>query len=147
MPVGLHGPLFYCGYRGVFSVRFMRLLWKSMFCFPIIFVAVLGHLLFVLSKQKNISGGSKMIDWIEVFGWIGSLAFALYSIPQALEGIRQGKTQGMSRGTILLILFGAFFSLLYILPDITSPLFYNFLGTFICGLIICRYHFFPRQKV
>ena len=87
-----------------------------------------------------------MIDWVEICGWIGSVAFALYSIPQAIEAIRQGRTQGLSRGTILLIVFGAFLSLLYILPDIKSPLFYNFLGTFICGLIISRYHFFPRQK-
>ena len=87
-----------------------------------------------------------MLDYVEICGWIGSISFALYSIPQALDAIRTGKSRGLSRGTILLLVFGALFSFLYIVPDIKSPLFYNFLGSFICGLTICKYHFFPRRK-
>ena len=86
------------------------------------------------------------MDFIEVCGWIGSLSYFFYSIPQAIDAIRNGKTDGISSLMLLLIVSGAFFSMLYILPEISSPLFFNFLGTFICALIICKYHFFPRKR-
>ena len=86
------------------------------------------------------------MEFIELCGWIGSLSYFFYSIPQAIETVYKGKTNGISALMILLIVFGALFSMLYILPEISSPLFFNFLGTFICALIICKYHFFPRKR-
>ncbi len=87
------------------------------------------------------------MDLIEICGWIGSVSYSSYSIPQAIEAIRVGRTDGISVLMILLIIFGAFFSILCILPDITSPLFYNFLSALVCGTILCKYHFFPRKKI
>ncbi|MBE6450076.1 MAG: PQ-loop repeat-containing protein [Alphaproteobacteria bacterium] len=86
------------------------------------------------------------MEFIEVCGWIGSLSYFFYSLPQTVETVYNGKTNGISTLMILLIILGSFFSLLCILPDITSPLFYNFLGTLVCALILCKYHFFPRKK-
>ena len=87
------------------------------------------------------------MDFIEICGWIGSLSYASYTIPQAVEAVRTGETNGISALMIFLIMFGAFFSILCILPDVTSPLLYNFLSAFICASILCKYYFFPRKKV
>jgi uncharacterized protein with PQ loop repeat len=83
---------------------------------------------------------------IEICGWIGSLSYAIYSIPQVIKTIKEGKTNNISLAMVLLLLIGALFNILYILPEITSPLFYNFLSTFICMLIIIKYYFFPRKS-
>ena len=63
---------------------------------------------------------------IDTCGWIGSLSFSIYSIPQAIDAWRRGYTEGLSTGMVLLLFFGALCSLIYILPDFSSPLFYNF---------------------
>ena len=83
---------------------------------------------------------------IEFCGWIGALSYSIYSIPQAIEAWRQGKTQDLSTGMVLLLFFGGLCSLIYILPDIKSPLFYNFSASVIASSTIARYHFFPRKQ-
>lgn len=83
--------------------------------------------------------------FIDACGWIGSLSYSIYSIPQAIDAIRYGKTEGLSNGMVLLLFFGALCSLVYILPDFSSPLFYNFSISLIASSMIMRYHFFPRK--
>ena len=83
--------------------------------------------------------------FIDACGWIGSLSYSIYSIPQAIDAIRYGKTEGLSNGMVLLLFFGALCSLVYILPDFSSPLFYNFSISLIASSTIMRYHFFPRK--
>ncbi|MBP5161342.1 MAG: PQ-loop repeat-containing protein [Alphaproteobacteria bacterium] len=82
---------------------------------------------------------------VEVCGWIGALSYAVYSIPQAIDCIRKGYTEGLSSVMVLLLFFGGLFSLLSILPDVTSPLFYNYLPSVLASSTILRYHFFPRK--
>lgn len=86
-----------------------------------------------------------MIDVVEICGWIGSICYTIYSVPQAINVCRQGHAKGMSLGMIALILLGALFSLIYVLPDVTSPLFFNFLLTFLLTLVMAKYYFFPRK--
>ena len=83
---------------------------------------------------------------IELCGWIGALSYSIYSIPQAVYAIKIGYTRGLSTGMVLLLFFGGVFSLIYILPDISSPLFFNFSLSVVCSSTILRYHFFPRKK-
>lgn len=86
-----------------------------------------------------------MIDIIDICGWIGSISYSLYSIPQAFDAFQKGKTEHLSSGMVGLLFFGALFSLIYILPDFTSPLFYNFSISLIAASTILRYHFFPTK--
>ncbi len=83
--------------------------------------------------------------FIDTCGWIGSLSYSIYSIPQAIDALRYGRTEGLSNGMVLLLFFGALCSLIYILPDFSSPLFYNFSVSLIASSTIMRYHFFPRK--
>ena len=82
---------------------------------------------------------------IDVCGWIGSICYAVYSIPQAIDAYKKGYTQGLSNSMVLLLFFGALCSLIYIIPDVTSPLFYNFSISLMAASTILRYHFFPRK--
>lgn len=82
---------------------------------------------------------------IDICGWIGSLAYAVYSIPQAIDAYKKGYTQGLSNSMVLLLFFGALCSLIYIIPDIKSPLFYNFSISLTAASTILRYQFFPRK--
>lgn len=84
-------------------------------------------------------------DLIEICGWIGALSYSIYSIPQAIDAFRCGHTEGLSNGMVILLFFGALCSLIYILPDVTSPLFYNFSISLMAASTIFRYHFFPRK--
>ena len=83
---------------------------------------------------------------IDTCGWIGSLSFSIYSIPQAIDALKQGRTEGLSTGMVLLLFFGALCSLIYILPDFSSPLFYNFSISLLSASTIARYHFFPNNQ-
>jgi len=87
-----------------------------------------------------------MIDVIDICGWLGSGSYAIYSIPQAIYVYQQGKTDNLSSAMIILLMIGSLCSLIYILPDCLSPLFYNFFISFICSVTIFKYHFFPRKK-
>lgn len=87
-----------------------------------------------------------MIEYIiDICGWIGSISYSLYSVPQAIDTYKNGCTQGLSNYMVLLLFFGGLCSLIYIIPDITSPLFYNFSISVIAASTICKYHFFPRK--
>lgn len=82
---------------------------------------------------------------VDICGWIGALSYSIYSIPQAIDAYKCGYTKGLSNGMVLLLFFGALCSLIYILPDFKSPLFYNFSISLMAASTIVRYHFFPRK--
>jgi len=87
-----------------------------------------------------------MIEYlIDVCGWIGALSYSIYSIPQAIDAMKRGYTEGLSTGMVLLLFFGALCSLIYILPNFSSPLFYNFSISLMAASTIFKYHFFPRK--
>ena len=82
---------------------------------------------------------------IDLCGWIGSLSYSIYTIPQAIDTFRTGRTNGLSTGMVFLLFFGSLCSLIYILPNFTSPLFYNFSVSLIASSTILKYHFFPKK--
>ena len=87
-----------------------------------------------------------MIDiLVEICGWIGALSYAVYCIPQSWDAYKKGHTEGLSSYMVLLLFLGALFSFLYILPDVSSPLFYNFSLSLVTSSTLLRYHFFPRK--
>lgn len=88
-----------------------------------------------------------MIDLniIDISGWLGSICYATYTIPQAIYTYKQGKTETMSTGMIILLFFGCLCSTIYMLPDFSSPLLYNFSISLISTSVILKYHFLPRK--
>lgn len=88
-----------------------------------------------------------MIDTlIEICGWIGAFSYSVFAIPQAVDALKKGKTEGISSGMILLLFGGGVCSIIYVLPEVTSPLFYNFLVPLISTSIILKYHYWPRKN-
>ena len=87
-----------------------------------------------------------MSNIIEICGWLGSACYLLYTIPQAFDALKKGKTEDISSGMVLLLFFGSIFSLTYIMPNTSSPLFYNFFISLITTTIILKYHFSPRKE-
>ena len=88
-----------------------------------------------------------MFNIVNVCGWLGTFCFSVYTIPQAFDTYRRGKTINLSTGMALLLFFGALCSFIYIFPDIYSPLFYNFLISVVSTSTILKYHFFPRKSL
>ena len=82
---------------------------------------------------------------VEICGWVGAFSYATYSVPQAIDAWQKGRTEGVSSYMVILLFLGGVFSLLSVLPDITSPLFYNFLPSVLASSTILCYHFFPRK--
>ncbi|MBE6444601.1 MAG: PQ-loop repeat-containing protein [Alphaproteobacteria bacterium] len=87
-----------------------------------------------------------MIDFVNICGWLGTLCFSVYTIPQAIDTYKQGKTTNLSSGMALLLFGGALCSFIYIIPDVRSPLFYNFLISIVSSGTILKYHFLPRKS-
>lgn len=82
---------------------------------------------------------------LETIGWIGSIAFALSALPQAIKSYREGHSYGISWGLIFFWTVGEWCSLAYVLPMWKWPLIINYLGNIVfCG-IVTWYKFFPRE--
>ena len=86
-----------------------------------------------------------MIDIAEICGWIGSISYSTYTIPQAIDAFRKKQTLNLSSGMVWMLFFGSLCSLIYILPDFTSQLFYIFSISLIASLIILKFHLFPQK--
>ena len=82
---------------------------------------------------------------IQIIGYIGSLAYALCGLPQAVLSIKNGHSQGISRGYALLSLIGSLLSLIYAVPRGDYVLLLNFGVNIIVWGIILKYSYFERK--
>ncbi|MBE6453850.1 MAG: PQ-loop repeat-containing protein [Alphaproteobacteria bacterium] len=82
---------------------------------------------------------------IQLIGYIGSLAYALCGLPQAIMSIRNGHSKGISRGYAFLSLFGSIFSIIYAFPRADYVLLLNFGANIIVWSIILKYSYFERR--
>ena len=82
---------------------------------------------------------------IQIFGYIGSIAYALCSLPQAIMCIKNGHAKGFSHAYAILSLIGSILSLIYA----CSRLDYALMINFICGTtfwtIKTKYCYFERH--
>lgn len=81
-----------------------------------------------------------------IFGWIGTLAYALHAIPQVILCVKKGNARGMSRLMGTAYLCGSFFSLLYALWHNDAVLTINFAVGTVAWLIINKYVYFERRS-
>lgn len=86
-----------------------------------------------------------MTAFFEVLGWLGSVCYSVYSFPQAYDAFKKGRTEGLSFWMILLLFSGSLCSLIYVLPDYHSPLFYNFFIGLCSHSVLLKYHLWPKK--
>ena len=88
-----------------------------------------------------------MIELAQIFGWVGSVAYAVAAIPQVVMCIRNGHARGFSRGFAYLCLTGAILSCIYAFPERDYILLLNFSFGIVLNLIILKYSYFERISV
>lgn len=74
---------------------------------------------------------------ISLCGWIGSLAYALFALPQTMSVIGKRRCD-LPMYFIGLVLLGSVFSFIYILPQKDMPLMFNFgLNIVLFCILLC----------
>lgn len=79
--------------------------------------------------------------FLEIIGWIGSIAFTLSAAPQALKSIQDGHSDGIAGGMLALWFVGGICSLIYVWPKRYVPLIANYILSFIFMSIILWFKF------
>lgn len=82
---------------------------------------------------------------IQIIGYIGSVAYALSGIPQAILSIKNGHSRGVSRGFAMLSVIGSSLSLIYALPRGDYVLLLNFGANIIVWGTVLKYSYFERR--
>jgi len=57
--------------------------------------------------------GLQYFGWVQFFGWLYSGAFALSALPQSLRSIKEGHSNGVADGTLVLWFIGELAGLVY----------------------------------
>ena len=82
---------------------------------------------------------------IQIIGYIGSIAYALSGIPQAILSIKNGHSRGVSRGFAMLSVIGSSLSLIYALPRGDYVVLLNFGANIIVWGTVLKYSYFERR--
>lgn len=81
----------------------------------------------------------------ENLAWVGSILLALCAIPQAFMSYRNGHSDGISWGFVLLWFFGEVFTIGYVIKESAVPLIVNYAANILFLLIIIRYKIWQRN--
>ncbi len=84
--------------------------------------------------------------FVSIIGWIGTLAYTLYGVPQILLCLKNGRAGEISRLFAATYLCGCILSLSYSLYREDAVLAVNFAVGTVSWLIINKYIYFPRKK-
>jgi uncharacterized protein with PQ loop repeat len=88
-----------------------------------------------------------MSDFVILIGTLGSIAFALSGLPQAIKSIHDGHSKGISHGMLWLWLFGEvcmiFYSLYFYTYDFI--LISNYFINFVNVAVITKYKYWERN--
>ena len=100
----------------------------------------------IVAVSLIVSGwGLATVGWVQTFGWIYSLAFALSALPQAIKCHKQGHSEGVSEGMMMLWIIGEIAGLIYGFGLGELPIIFNCaLNTIFVGIII-YYRLWPRK--
>lgn len=83
---------------------------------------------------------------LELIGWIGGICFALCAIPQAYKSWKDGHSEGITWGLLILWIVGEVFSLVYVWPTQKWPLIVNYASALLWTSIITWYKIFSRGE-
>lgn len=81
-----------------------------------------------------------------IFGWIGSICFAICGAPQAYMSYKTGNSNGISWGLLILWMIGECSMIIYIVPKGDMPLLFNYTGNLLFVGTIIKYKLFPRHE-
>jgi len=87
-----------------------------------------------------------MDQFIELCGWLGSMAFMVSAMPQAWKSYKDGHTEGITWLTTSLWFFGEVVSLIYVWPKGYLPLILNYGVQMIFTYVILHYKIWPRKN-
>lgn len=82
---------------------------------------------------------------LETIGWIGGTALAFCGLPQAYKSWKEGHSDGLAWGMLILLFIGALGSLIYVLPLWKIPLILNYVLNLVFVVIISYYKIRPRR--
>ena len=83
---------------------------------------------------------------MEIIGFLGSILLACCGLPQAILSYKQGHSDGISLGFLLMWTLGEILTLIYITPKSDIPLLINYSTNLIFLIIIWKYKIFRRGK-
>lgn len=83
----------------------------------------------------------------EYVGFLGAALLAVCALPQAIQSIRQGNSDGLSEVFLICWYSGELFMFSYVLVYVPGfgPLFWNYFLNTILLTIIVYYRYFPRR--
>lgn len=83
---------------------------------------------------------------LDIIGWIGCISFAVSSVPQTIKSFKDGHSNGIASGMILLWLLGEFAMLTYTVIKYTDvALLTNYVLNLVFIAPIAWYKVFPRK--
>lgn len=86
------------------------------------------------------------LGWVQSFGWVYSLAFALSALPQAIKSHKQGHSDGVADGMMFLWILGEVTGLVYGFGLWQMPIVFNCALNTVFMSIIIYYRLKPRSK-
>lgn len=82
---------------------------------------------------------------MEIIGWLGSILFAICGLPQALQSMRDGHSDGLNWMFLLTWLSGEVLTIIYVFPKADYPLLFNYTLNLLFLTIIIWYKIFNRK--
>lgn len=84
---------------------------------------------------------------ISILGYLATFCLVIAALPQAIKSIKDGHSNGIASGFIILLIAGfGLMSLFLLLTKPIIPLMLNYLGNTIMMSIIGYYKLFPRVR-
>jgi len=83
---------------------------------------------------------------VELFGWLGSIFFAICALPQAIKAFKDGHAHGISTWYLILWFLGEICMIAYIWDRSDMPLMVNYVMNLGFLIVIMKYKFFPNKK-
>ena len=91
------------------------------------------------------------MSMFDISGWVGAICLACCAVPQAILSVRQGHSDGISKGLLWLWSLGEIFTLIYLLAQPYDnwnwPLVVNYSANIVFIGIVVWYKIFPKNKV
>jgi uncharacterized protein with PQ loop repeat len=82
---------------------------------------------------------------LETIGYIGSILLALCAFPQAIQSYMDGHSKGINLWFLLMWTFGEIFTIIYVIPLMSIPLFINYGANLMFLTVIWRYKIWQRN--
>lgn len=76
---------------------------------------------------------------LEIVGYVGGICLAMCGLPQAIQSYNQKHSDGLNVIFLLLWTIGEIFTIIYVIPIMSIPLFINYGANLIFLSIIWKY--------